>query len=47
MNMKLEVVPLPVTDVDRSIEFYQAKVGFKLDHDVEPGNGLRVVQQWG
>ncbi|MCW2523936.1 MAG: glyoxalase, partial [Frankiales bacterium] len=32
------------TDVDRSKAFYVEKVGFNLDHDVEPGNGLRVVQ---
>ncbi len=41
--MKLEVVMLPVSDVDRSIDFYQNKLGFSLDHDVTP-NGLRVVQ---
>lgn len=35
---------LPVTDVDKSIDFYQNKVGFNLDHDVQPGNGMRVVQ---
>ncbi len=44
MNMKLELIPLPVTDVDRSLSFYQDKVGFHLDHDVQPGNGMRVVQ---
>jgi predicted enzyme related to lactoylglutathione lyase len=44
MNMKLEVVPLPVTDVDRSLSFYVEQVGFNLDHDVEPRNGMRVVQ---
>jgi catechol 2,3-dioxygenase-like lactoylglutathione lyase family enzyme len=44
MEMKLEVVPLPVVDVDESIAFYVDKVGFVLDHDVSPGNGMRVVQ---
>jgi catechol 2,3-dioxygenase-like lactoylglutathione lyase family enzyme len=44
MQMKLEVVPLAVSDVDLSIEFYRDKVGFVLDHDVQPGNGMRVVQ---
>lgn len=44
MEMKIEVVMLPVTDVDSSIEFYKNKVGFNLDHDVKPGNGMRVVQ---
>lgn len=42
--MKLEVVMLPVRDVDTSIAFYKDQVGFNLDHDVKPGNGMRVVQ---
>ena len=42
--MRLELVPLPVADVERSLEFYRDKVGFALDHDVQPGNGMRVVQ---
>ncbi|KQV07394.1 VOC family protein [Leifsonia sp. Root112D2] len=44
MEMRLELVPLPSTDVDRSKAFYVERVGFTLDHDVEPGNGMRVVQ---
>ena len=44
MDMRLELVPLPSTDVDLSKAFYVDQVGFKLDHDVEPGNGMRVVQ---
>ena len=44
MDMRLELVPLPTTDVDRSKEFYVDRLGFHLDHDVEPGNGMRVVQ---
>jgi catechol 2,3-dioxygenase-like lactoylglutathione lyase family enzyme len=44
MDMRLELVPLPTTDVDRSKHFYVEQVGFTLDHDVEPGNGMRVVQ---
>ena len=44
MDMRLELVPLPSTDVDRSKAFYVDQVGFHLDHDVEPGNGMRVVQ---
>lgn len=43
-TMKLEVVPLPVSDVDSAIEFYTEKVGFNLDHDVRPDEGVRVVQ---
>jgi catechol 2,3-dioxygenase-like lactoylglutathione lyase family enzyme len=42
--MSLEVVMLPVTDVDASVSFYRDKVGFVLDHDIAPGNGMRVVQ---
>jgi catechol 2,3-dioxygenase-like lactoylglutathione lyase family enzyme len=44
MEMKLEVVPMPVADVDAAKAFYTEKVGFNLDHDIEPGNGMRVVQ---
>jgi catechol 2,3-dioxygenase-like lactoylglutathione lyase family enzyme len=44
MEMKLELVPLPTKDVDRAKSFYVDRVGFGLDHDVEPGNGMRVVQ---
>ena len=44
MDMRLELVPLPVADVDRSKAFYIDVIGFHLDHDVSPGNGLRVVQ---
>ena len=41
--MKLELVPLPVTDVDRAKAFYE-KVGFYLEVDTEPSEGMRVVQ---
>src|SRR5215213_6102875 len=44
MDMKLELVPIPVTDVDRAKAFYIEKLGFNLDVDVSPGNGMRVVQ---
>ncbi|GGM85384.1 glyoxalase [Terrabacter tumescens] len=44
MDMRLELVPLPTTDVDASLAFYTDGMGFGLDHDVEPGNGMRVVQ---
>lgn len=42
--MKLELVPIPVADVDRSIAFYTDGLGFHLDHDVRPADGIRVVQ---
>lgn len=44
MNYRLEVIGVPVADVDAAKDFYAAKVGFHLDHDVEPGPGMRVVQ---
>ena len=44
MEMKLELVPVPVSDVDRAKAFYVEKVGFHQDVDVQPGNGMRVVQ---
>lgn len=44
MDMKLELVPIPVSDVDRAKAFYIEKVGFHADLDVQPGNGMRVVQ---
>ena len=42
--MKLELVPLPVTDVDRAKAFYADQVGFHVDVDVRPADGVRVVQ---
>lgn len=42
--MRLELVPVPVSDVDRAIEFYTKKVGFNLDVDVTVKEGLRFVQ---
>jgi catechol 2,3-dioxygenase-like lactoylglutathione lyase family enzyme len=44
MDMKLELVPIPVFDVDRAKAFYVDKLGFHADLDVEPANGVRVVQ---
>jgi catechol 2,3-dioxygenase-like lactoylglutathione lyase family enzyme len=44
VEMKLEVVPMPVADVDAAKRFYTEQVGFALDHDVAPGGGMRVVQ---
>jgi catechol 2,3-dioxygenase-like lactoylglutathione lyase family enzyme len=43
-EMRLEVVPLPVTDIDRAKTFYVEKIGFNLDHDTYPSEGVRVVQ---
>jgi catechol 2,3-dioxygenase-like lactoylglutathione lyase family enzyme len=44
MDLKLEVVPIPVTDVDAAKAFYTDQVGFHLDHDIRPAAGMRVVQ---
>ncbi len=41
--MKLELVPVPVSDVDRAKAFYE-KVGFILEVDTRPSEGMRVVQ---
>lgn len=43
MDWTLEVVILPVTDIDRAIEFYRDKVGFNLDHDTK-NEHMHVVQ---
>jgi len=44
MDLKLELVVLPVSDVDRAKGFYTEKVGFNLDHDVEASDEMRVIQ---
>jgi catechol 2,3-dioxygenase-like lactoylglutathione lyase family enzyme len=44
MQMKLELIPLPVSNVDRAIDFYADKLGFTKDFDVQPSEGVRVVQ---
>lgn len=43
MDMKLEVVVVPVSDVDRAKTFYE-KLGFRLDIDYTANNGRRVIQ---
>jgi len=43
MDWKLEVVVVPVTDVDRAKDFYVGKLGFHLDVDTRPTPALRVV----
>jgi catechol 2,3-dioxygenase-like lactoylglutathione lyase family enzyme len=44
MDLKIEVVPIPVSDVDAAKAFYTEKVGFNLDHDMRPNDSMRVVQ---
>jgi catechol 2,3-dioxygenase-like lactoylglutathione lyase family enzyme len=43
MDMKLELVPVPVADVDRAKTFYVGRLGFVEDVDVRPADGVRVV----
>jgi predicted enzyme related to lactoylglutathione lyase len=43
-EMRLELVPIPVSDVDRAKAWYVDKAGFKLDVDVQPMEGMRVIQ---
>lgn len=44
MDMRLELVPIPVADVDRALAFYEQQIGFHVDHDRTPTEGVRVVQ---
>jgi catechol 2,3-dioxygenase-like lactoylglutathione lyase family enzyme len=44
MDWKLEVVPIPVTDVDRAKRFYAEQVGFVVDLDMWIGDEVRLVQ---
>lgn len=44
VQMKLELVPVPVADVDRAKAFYVEKLGFNLDHDHRVSDEIRFVQ---
>lgn len=44
MDWKIELLAVPVTDVDRSIDFYVNRIGFVLDHDHRISENLRFVQ---
>jgi predicted enzyme related to lactoylglutathione lyase len=44
MDWKIELVPVPVTDVDRAKAFYVDQVGFNADHDHRVNENLRFVQ---
>lgn len=43
MNWKIELIPVPVSDVDRAKAFYE-RIGFNADHDHVVREGLRFVQ---
>jgi catechol 2,3-dioxygenase-like lactoylglutathione lyase family enzyme len=44
MTYKIEVLILPVSDVERALAFYSEHAGFKLDVDYRPSDDFRVVQ---
>jgi predicted enzyme related to lactoylglutathione lyase len=44
MDWKLELVPVPVTDVDRAKSFYVEQLGFNADHDHTVSEEIRFVQ---
>jgi catechol 2,3-dioxygenase-like lactoylglutathione lyase family enzyme len=44
VNWTLEVVVVPVADIDRAKAFYADRLGFHVDHDTKVGPGVRIVQ---
>jgi catechol 2,3-dioxygenase-like lactoylglutathione lyase family enzyme len=44
MDMRLELVAVPVSDVDRAKDFYTKKAGFNADHDIVVSDEIRFVQ---
>jgi predicted enzyme related to lactoylglutathione lyase len=44
MDWRLELIQVPVSDVDRAKAFYTEKAGFVLDHDQQVGDEIRFVQ---
>ena len=44
VNLSVEVITLPVSDVERALRFYVNQVGFMLDVDYSPNDAFRVVQ---
>src|ERR687896_2186375 len=44
MDFRLEVVPVPTSDVDWAKRFYSEQVGFDVDLDTQLGDGMRLVQ---
>jgi catechol 2,3-dioxygenase-like lactoylglutathione lyase family enzyme len=44
MDFKIELVPLPVSDVDRAVDFYGTRLGWPVDFDHTVHEGLRFVQ---
>jgi catechol 2,3-dioxygenase-like lactoylglutathione lyase family enzyme len=44
MSARIEVITIPVSDVDHALAFYTEQAGFRLDVDYHPVSGFRVVQ---
>lgn len=44
MDMKIELIPIPVTDVDRAKSFYVDQVGFHDDYDIRLSDTMRFIQ---
>ena len=44
MDWRLELVVVPVTDIDRAKDFYSGQVGFAVDHDTSISDVVRIVQ---
>jgi catechol 2,3-dioxygenase-like lactoylglutathione lyase family enzyme len=44
LNFSVEVITIPVSDVDRAVRFYKDQLSFHLDVDYSPNEGFRVVQ---
>jgi len=40
----LELIPMPVSDIDRAKRFYSEQCGFNVDVDISPADGVRIVQ---
>ena len=43
-DMRIELIAIPVSDVDRAKAFYTEKIGFHADHDATPTDEIRFVQ---
>jgi catechol 2,3-dioxygenase-like lactoylglutathione lyase family enzyme len=44
MDVNLEIVSIPVSDVDKALDFYHERLGWRLDADIKNGDDFRVVQ---
>jgi catechol 2,3-dioxygenase-like lactoylglutathione lyase family enzyme len=44
MEMKIELIPIPVTDLDRAKAFYADKLDFNVDHDTKINDDVRIIQ---